>query len=85
MSVELTERDEVVVGLIAESVRLRGYPPTVREIGNALGLTSPSTVHAMLTRMVDRGVLAIDPDRPRGIRIAIPVKHCPSCSCHGDI
>ncbi len=52
---------------IAESIRERGYPPSVREIGEAVGLTSPSTVHAHLKVLQRDGFLSKDADRPRTI------------------
>ena len=48
MADELTERQQAILDFIVEQQRLRGYPPSVREIGEAVGLTSPSTVHSHL-------------------------------------
>jgi repressor LexA len=47
----------------------RGYPPSVREIGEAVGLTSPSTVHAHLAALQRRGYLRRDPTKPRAIEV----------------
>jgi repressor LexA len=53
-------------------VKERGYPPSVREIGQAVGLHSPSSVHAQLAGLADKGLLAKDPSRPRAIRVNAP-------------
>lgn len=68
----LTPRQERIVGFIAETVRERGYPPTVREIGEAVGLTSSSSVHAQLATLERRGLLRKDPTKPRAMTLAEP-------------
>src|SRR3954449_8640130 len=63
----LSPRQRQVLELIDESIRSRGYPPSVREIGEAVGLSSPSTVHSHLAALEDKGFLRRDPTKPRAI------------------
>jgi len=63
----LTERQEQVLEFIRETVAGRGYPPSVREIGEAVGLSSPSSVHAQLNSLVEAGAIRKDPAKPRAI------------------
>ena len=60
---DITPRQQRIVDFIAETVRERGYPPTVREIGEAVGLTSSSSVHAQLANLERAGLLQKDPDQ----------------------
>ena len=53
-----TQRQQRILDFIAETVRERGYPPTVREIGEAVGLTSSSSVHAQLANLERKGCCA---------------------------
>jgi repressor LexA len=84
----LTARQRQVLEFIAAEVRARGYPPSVREIGDAVGLSSPSTVHAHLAALQDKGYLYRDPSKPRAIEVTLepstgssaerrPVRHIP--------
>ena len=66
---ELTERQRQVLNLITTTVNARGYPPSVREIGDAIGLSSPSTVHSHLSAVERGGYLRRDPSKPRAIEI----------------
>jgi repressor LexA len=66
---ELTERQRHILEVIEQSVRERGYPPSVREIGAAVGLTSPSTVHSHLATLQRLGYLRRDPTKPRAIEV----------------
>jgi repressor LexA len=66
---ELTERQRDILDVIDRSVRERGYPPSVREIGSAVGLTSPSTVHTHLSTLQRLGYLRRDPTKPRAIEV----------------
>jgi repressor LexA len=68
---DLTERQRQVLDFIDVEVRRRGYPPSVREIGEAVGLSSPSTVHAHLAALQDKGYLKRDPSKPRAIEVAL--------------
>ncbi len=67
----LTPRQRKVLEFIDEQVRARGYPPSVREIGEAVGLSSSSTVHAHLAALQDKGYLRRDPTKPRAIEITL--------------
>jgi repressor LexA len=65
----LTERQRRILDYISDTVDDRGYPPSVREIGDAVGLHSPSSVHAQLATLAQKGLLAKDPSKPRAIRV----------------
>jgi repressor LexA len=65
----LTPRQREVLEIIEQHLQERGYPPSVREIGEAVGLTSPSTVHAHLAALQRRGYLRRDPTKPRAMEI----------------
>jgi repressor LexA len=65
----LTPRQREVLEMIELHMQQRGYPPSVREIGEAVGLTSPSTVHAHLAALQKRGYLRRDPTKPRAIEV----------------
>jgi repressor LexA len=85
---DLTPRQRQVLEFIDTEQRERGYPPSVREIGEAVGLSSSSTVHAHLAALQDKGYLTRDPTKPRAIEIHYeansgaqvdrrPVRHIP--------
>lgn len=63
----LTDRQQQVLDYIRQTVHDRGYPPSVREIGEAVGLNSPSTVHSHLNSLVAAGAIRKDPSRPRAL------------------
>jgi repressor LexA len=65
----LTDRQQQILDLIHNTVQARGYPPSVREIGDAVGLSSPSTVHSHLSTLVREGYLRRDPSKPRAIEV----------------
>jgi len=65
----LTQRQQDVLDFIDRSIRERGYPPSVREIGSAVGLASPSTVHSHLHTLQKLGYLRRDPTKPRAIEV----------------
>jgi repressor LexA len=74
----LTNRQREILDLISSTVAERGYPPTVREIGEAVGLSSPSTVHSHLSTLAAEGFIRRDPTKPRAIEVvsddgAIPI------------
>jgi repressor LexA len=84
----LTARQREILDVIERSMRERGYPPSVREIGEAVGLTSPSTVHNHLSTLQRLGYLRRDPTKPRAIEVRYesstgaamerrPVRHVP--------
>lgn len=65
----LTPRQRQVLDYIKEQVRRKGYPPSVREIGEAVGLSSSSTVHGHLARLEEKGMIRRDPTKPRAIEV----------------
>ncbi len=69
---DITSRQQRILDFISETVRERGYPPTVREIGEAVGLTSSSSVHAQLTNLERKGLLTKDPTKPRAMTLSEP-------------
>jgi repressor LexA len=84
----LTQRQRDILDVIEEHLRERGYPPSVREIGEAVGLTSPSTVHSHLLSLQKMGYLRRDPTKPRALEVSYdptsgaaverrPVRHVP--------
>jgi repressor LexA len=88
MAQVLSTKRKEILDCIAESVRDRGYPPSVREIGEVVGLTSSSTVHAHLAVLQREGYLRRDPTKPRAIEVCYdpsskvivesrPVRHVP--------
>jgi repressor LexA len=66
---ELTGRQREIWSFLVEYVDRHGYPPTVREIGEAVGLASPSTVHAHLANLERAGLLRRDPTKPRALEL----------------
>jgi repressor LexA len=68
----VTPRQQRILDFIARTVRDRGYPPTVREIGEAVGLTSSSSVHAQLANLERMGLLHKDPTKPRAVTLDRP-------------
>ena len=88
MAEKLTTRQRGILDVIETSMRERGYPPSVREIGEAIGLTSPSTVHSHLASLERLGYLKRDPTKPRALEVRFdpssgaaierrPVRHVP--------
>jgi SOS-response transcriptional repressor LexA len=89
----LTIRKRQILAFIAEYTSLRGYPPTIKEIGFATGLTSTSSTAAQLRALQEAGLLAYKPYSPRSIRLApgvavspdgsisrlVPVDECQRC------
>jgi len=67
--VELSPRQREILEFVNTHVDEQGYPPTVREIGQAVGLTSPSTVHAHLARLESSGLIRRDPTKPRALEV----------------
>jgi len=88
MAQVLSTKRKQILDCISEAVRDRGYPPSVREIGESVGLTSSSTVHAHLAVLQREGFLRRDPTKPRAIEVcydpsskviadARPIRHVP--------
>ena len=86
--VQLTARPRQILDVIEVNMRQHGYPPSVREIGESVGLTSPSTVHSHLATLERLGYLRRDPSKPRAIEVRFdpnsgmamerrPVRHIP--------
>jgi repressor LexA len=69
MAEALTGKRQEILEFISDSLRERGYPPSVREIGGAVGLASSSTVHAHLAVLQREGYLRRDPTKPRAIEV----------------
>jgi repressor LexA len=68
----LTQRQRRVLEVIRDSVERRGYPPSVREIGEAVGLSSASSVAHQLSVLQKKGWLRRDPNRPRALDVRLP-------------
>ncbi|GGV37386.1 transcriptional repressor LexA [Actinomadura sp. LOL_016] len=68
----LTQRQRMVLEVIRDSVARRGYPPSMREIGEAVGLTSTSSVSHQLRTLQRKGFLRRDPNRPRAVEVRVP-------------
>ena len=66
---KVSKRQEDILAFIKDEVRKKGYPPSVREIGEAVGLASSSTVHGHLARLESKGLIRRDPTKPRAIEI----------------
>jgi repressor LexA len=74
----LTDRQRQILDFLTKYVDAHGYPPTVREIGEAVGLASPSTVHAHLANLERAGLLKRDPTKPRAIELRREPKAAPA-------
>jgi repressor LexA len=66
---KISKRQQDILDFIKNEVRQKGYPPSVREIGQAVGLASSSTVHGHLARLESKGLIRRDPTKPRAIEI----------------
>ncbi|MGM9926343.1 MAG: transcriptional repressor LexA [Bacillus sp. (in: firmicutes)] len=66
---KLSKRQQDILDFIKQEVQTKGYPPSVREIGEAVGLASSSTVHGHLARLETKGLIRRDPTKPRAIEI----------------
>ncbi|WP_454193949.1 transcriptional repressor LexA, partial [Paenibacillus sp. Marseille-Q7038] len=66
---KVSSRQLAILEFIRNEVRLKGYPPSVREIGEAVGLASSSTVHGHLDRLEKKGLIRRDPTKPRAIEL----------------
>jgi len=69
---KISKRQEDILTFIKDEVRAKGYPPSVREIGEAVGLASSSTVHGHLARLESKGYIRRDPTKPRAIEVLDP-------------
>ncbi|CAA9407396.1 transcriptional repressor LexA [uncultured Nocardioides sp.] len=68
----LTPRQQRVLATIKDAIEMRGYPPSMREIGEAVGLTSSSSVAHQLKTLEEKGFLKRDPNRPRALEVFLP-------------
>jgi repressor LexA len=66
---ELTARQRQILDFIRSEIHRRGFPPSVREIGEAVGLSSSSTVHSHLAALEAKGLLRRDPAKPRALEV----------------
>ncbi len=84
----LTKRQRQIIDYISDQISEMGYPPSVREIADAVGLTSPSTVHSHLHTLEKLGYVRRDPTKPRALEVLVdtqsgvtaerrPVRHVP--------
>jgi repressor LexA len=71
VELKLTKRQQEIFDFVRRYAGDHGYPPTVRDIGKAIGLTSSSTVHAHLANLEKLGVLRRDPTKPRAIEVLV--------------
>ncbi|MCH1883603.1 transcriptional repressor LexA [Agrococcus sp. ARC_14] len=72
MTRQLTEKQQAILQVIQKAVRQRGYPPSYREIGDAVGLSSLSSVTHQLGQLELAGMIRRDPARPRAIEVLVP-------------
>lgn len=74
---DLSSRQRQILDFIRKEVATKGYPPSVREVGQAVGLSSSSTVHGHLNKLEERGYIRRDPTKPRAIELldkAMPIR-----------
>ncbi|MHB1125492.1 MAG: transcriptional repressor LexA [Bacillota bacterium] len=69
MLTEISDRQRAILDYIKKEIRHHGYPPSVREIGDAVGLSSSSTVHGHLEQLEKKGFIRRDPTKPRAIEV----------------
>ena len=74
MSEKVTKRQQAVLDCIEECIREKGYGPTVREVCQTLGLSSPSTVHVHLKALEQKGLIKRDPLKSRSIALTYPLE-----------
>ena len=67
----LTKRQDEILTYIKEYIVSHGYPPTIREIGKAMGVNSPATVHAHLNNLEKKGVIKKDDSKNRAIELLV--------------
>ncbi len=89
----LTDRQRAILDMLHEHHAAHGYPPSVREIGEAVGLASPSSVHAQLATLESKGFLRRDPTKPRALELSrtgdflpdVPAEHARHVPLVGQI
>jgi repressor LexA len=77
MTQKVTRRQQAVLDCIEACIREKGYGPTVREVCQTLGLSSPSTVHVHLKALEDKGYIKRDPLKSRSIALTYPIDDMP--------
>jgi repressor LexA len=80
----LTDRQREIYEYVAAYLREHGYPPTVREIGEAVGLASPSTVHAHLANLERAGYVRRDPTKPRALELVGHERNAGEAAARGE-
>jgi SOS-response transcriptional repressor LexA len=71
----LSQRQQLILDYILFEFQEKGYPPSIREIGKAVGLSSSSTVHAHLSKLEQLGLIRRDPTKPRTIEVLVDNSH----------
>jgi len=69
MQKELNEKQQEILDFVNKQVEEKGYPPSVREIGRAVGFKSTSTVHGYLQQLEEKGIIKKDPAKPRALKV----------------
>lgn len=69
MYMQMSEKEKRILEFLRRFIHQHGYPPSVREIGGAVGLKSPSTVHGYLVRLEEMGLIRRDPAKPRALEV----------------
>lgn len=90
---DLTDRQRAILEMLHDHQAAHGYPPSVREIGDAVGLASPSSVHAQLATLEAKGFLRRDPTKPRALELSasgdflphVPAEHARHVPLVGQI
>jgi repressor LexA len=90
---DLTDRQRAILEMLHDHQAAHGYPPSVREIGEAVGLASPSSVHAQLATLESKGFLRRDPTKPRALELSpsgdflpnVPAEHARHVPLVGQI
>ena len=75
MTEKITKRQQAVLDVIEQCIREKGFGPTVREVCQALGLSSPSTVHVHLKALEEKGLIKRDALKSRSIALTYPLYH----------
>ena len=75
MTEKITKRQQAVLDVIEQCIREKGFGPTVREVCQALGLSSPSTVHVHLKALEEKGLIKRDAMKSRSIALTYPLDH----------
>ncbi|HFK1726923.1 winged helix-turn-helix transcriptional regulator [Bacillus cereus] len=65
----LTTRQSQILNYLQQRIQEYGYPPSIREIGEGIGISSPSTIHSHLLKLEEKGFIQRDQSKPRAIKI----------------